>query len=343
MQNKTALLVDDSRVARMTLGKLLKAQDFEVIELDSGEAALDWLQKAPTSPQIVFMDVTMGGMDGLTACREIKAQQDLASIPVVICTGNDSEEGLESALSSGAIAVLSKPPAAEALQALLDNVSVTVEAADIQQPSEAATVTDEQATLDMDAMLTALRQQLVPELQAMTTEISRDIAEKTAQETSHKQGLSLVPDISRQVSESVQQQIVEMQQNLSSQTGDIVSRTAGQAIDSALQNYGLTEKVMVMLRSEGMNWLNKQQDVIREDLLKQAQQDLMPMVSRCLDQQLNERVQPLVKSQLAEAQQELETKQQEQLSQLQSAFKQQRLVAFGALTLAVVAVVLTLL
>lgn len=343
MQNKTAVLVDDSRVARMTLGKLLKAQAFEVIELDSGEAALDWLQKAQTPPHIVFMDVTMGGMDGLTACREIKAQQNFASVPVVICTGNDSEESLENALSSGAIAVLSKPPAAEALQALLDDVSVSAQIVDEQQSTEAETVEDRQATADIESLLVLIREQLFPELRAMMAEISRDIAEQTAQQTKNKQEHNLQQDISRQISESLQQQITEMQQTLSSQTDDIVSLTAEQAVGSALQNYGLTEKVMVMLRSEGMNWLNKQQGEVREALLKQAQQDLMPVISRCLDQQLNERVQPLLKSQLAEAQQELETKQQEQLSQLQSALKQQRIVALSAIALAAVAVVLALL
>ncbi len=339
MQNKTAVVVDDSRVARMTLGKLLKAQAFEVIELDSGEAALDWLQKAQTPPHIVFMDVTMGGMDGLTACREIKAQQNFASVPVVICTGNDSEESLENALSSGATAVLSKPPAAEALQALLDDVSVSTPAVDEQQSTEAETLEDRQATADIESVLSSVREQLLPELRAMTAEMSRDIAEQTKNKQEH----SLQQDISRQISESLQQQITEMQQTLSSQTDDIVSRTAEQAVGSALRNYGLTEKVMVMLRSEGMSWLNKQQGEVREALLKQAQQDLMPVISRCLDQQLNERIQPLLKSQLAEAQQELETKQQEQLSQLQSALKQQRIVALSAIALAGVAVVLALL
>lgn len=342
MQNKIALVVDDSRVARMTLGKLLKAQDFDVVELDSGEAALDWLQATTDKPVIVFMDVTMGGMDGLTACYEIKSKPDLALIPVVICTGNDSEAGLEKALSSGAAAVLAKPPAADALQSLLDDVTATV-----QTDASSTTAIESEShrsEVDINVLVAALREQLMPELQQqlekMTTDISRDIAEKTAQETSNKHGLSLIPEITRQVSESAQQQLADIKQNLTSQANDAVSKTAEQAIDKALQSYGLTEKVMVTLRSEGTDWLNQQQAPVREALLKQVQQDLMPMVSRCVDEQLTDSVLPLVKAQFAEAQQETDSKQQAQLGELQADLKQQRYIAIGATVIAVIAIVI---
>jgi len=342
MQNKTALVVDDSRVARMTLGKLLKAQDFDVVELESGEAALDWLQSTADKPVIVFMDVTMGGMDGLKTCYEIKSKPDLASIPVVICTGNDSETGLEKALSSGAVAVLSKPPAADALQALLDDVTATMQT---DEPSATAMDSEgHRSEFDINAMTAALREQLMPELQQqlekMTTDISRDIAAKTAQETSQKHGLSLIPEMTRQVSESAQTQLTEIKQNLASQANDAVSKAAEQAVDQALQSYGLTEKVMVTLRSEGMDWLNQQQEPVRETLFKQVQQDLMPMVSRCVDEQLNERVLPIVKTQSVEAQQESDSKQQAQLAELQAGLKQQRYISIGAAALAVIAIVI---
>jgi len=341
MHNKTALVVDDSRVARMTLGKLLKAQDFEVVEHNSGEAALEWLQTTTEAPDIIFLDVTMGGMDGLTACREIKAQQAIATIPVVICTGNDSEAGLENALASGAVAVLSKPPATDALQTLLDDVVGT-------SPAVAAETTPvpEKDTADINAIVATLHEKLMPELQqqlqTIAAEISRDVAEQTAQEASNKHGLSLVPEITRQVTESAQQQLSEAQQRVSSQADEHVAKAAEQAIEKALQGYGLTEKVMVTLRSEGMDWLNKQQEPVREALLQQARQELEPMMSDCLDQQLYERVLPLVKTQLAETQQDVESKQQETITQLQAELKQQRLMVIGAGILAAVAVMLTL-
>lgn len=341
MHNKTALVVDDSRVARMTLSKLLKAQEFEVIEQASAEAAMAWLQASADAPDIIFLDVTMGGMDGLTACREIKMQQAIAAIPVVICTGNDSEAGLENALASGAVAVLSKPPATDALQMLLDDVVVTSPVVE----AETTPVTAED-TADSNVIMATLYEQLMPELQqqlqTMAAEISRDVAEQTAQEASNKHGLSLVPEITRQVTESAQQQLSEAQQRVSSQADEHVAKAAEQAIDKALQSYDLTEKVMVTLRSEGMDWLNKQQAPVRDALVKQLQQDLEPMVSRCLEQQLHERVLPVIKIQLADTQQHVENRQQEAISRLQAQLKQQRFMVIGAGILAAVAVVITL-
>lgn len=341
MHNKIALVVDDSRVARMTLGKLLKAQEFEVIEQVSAEAALEWLQTSADAPDIIFLDVTMGGMDGLTACREIKTQQAMATIPVVICTGNDSEAGLENALASGAVAVLSKPPATDALQTLLDDVVVT-------SPAVAAETTPvtEKDTADINAIVATLHEKLMPELQqqlqTIAAEISRDVAKQTAQEASNKHGLSLVPEITRQVTESAQQQLSEAQQRVSSQADEHVAKAAEQAIEKALQGYGLTEKVMVTLRSEGMDWLNKQQAPVRDALVKQLQQDLEPIVSRCLEQQLHERVLPLIQIQLADTQQNVENRQQETITQLQAQLKQQRFMVIGVGILAALAVVITL-
>ncbi|WP_438971452.1 response regulator [Methylophaga sp.] len=347
MQNKTALLVDDSRVARMTLSKLLKAQDYDVVELDSGEAALGWLHTTSINPNIIFMDVTMGGMDGLTTCKEIKSKPEFATVPVVICTGNDSEAGLDTALASGAVAMLSKPPAADALQVLLDDVAATAAEAEAIGLTEGASQAAAQSNVDINAILEAVHAQLMPELQqqlqTMTADISREIAEQTAQEASNKQGLSLIPEITRQVSDTAQQQMTEIRDSLSSQADEVVSRAAGLAVDKAMESYGLTEKLMVTLRSEGLDWLNKQQDTIKDTLLKQIQHDLTPMVSRALDEQLDERVLPLVKEQVEQTQQEAESRQKEKLTQLETELKQQRFIAIGAIALAAAAIVLAFL
>lgn len=110
MQTKTALVVDDSRVARMTLGKQLRNHGFEVVEQNSAEAALQWLQASTSLPDLIFMDVMMEGMDGFTATQRIKAEADWRDLPVVICSGKETEADLEQARASGAKAVLAKPP-----------------------------------------------------------------------------------------------------------------------------------------------------------------------------------------------------------------------------------------
>jgi CheY-like chemotaxis protein len=131
---RTALLVDDSRVARMTLKKLLMAHDFDVTEVGSGEEAISYLQTASVLPQIIFMDVMMDGIDGLTATRQIKSDFRLSGIPVVICTGNDSETDIENALSTGAMGVLSKPPAEAALADILTQFEQQLQFAPAPEP-----------------------------------------------------------------------------------------------------------------------------------------------------------------------------------------------------------------
>ena len=347
MASRTALVVDDSRVARMTLGKLLKAQGFEINEQGSAEEAMNWLQGSTTYPDIIFMDVMMGGMDGLAATQQIKANPQLAGIPVVICSGNDSEANLEKALASGAVSVLSKPPAQDALMALLAEVETEAEPV----PAESVPVAEPSFEVDIDdlkdRLLPALKASLLPELEQQTRllagDISRQIAVDTVEKDSHTRGLSMLSEMTRQLEESSQQNFIKLKQSLTEQAGELVSRSAQEIIDKALEAYGLSEKLMALLRSEGAEWLAKQQQVLRETLLKQVQDELGPIIDRYLEQQLNDRVPALVKQQTNEIQAQLETSQQDQLSLLRGQLAMQRNIAFGGIAVAALALIVALL
>lgn len=95
MSKFTALVVDDSRVARMTLSKLLRDHSFNSVELGSAEEAMQWLQTTDKLPDLIFMDVMMAAMDGLTATAQLKQHPQWGRIPVVICTGNETEADQE--------------------------------------------------------------------------------------------------------------------------------------------------------------------------------------------------------------------------------------------------------
>ena len=82
-----ALVVDDSRSARFALKKLLEEQELEVSLAESGEEALEFLkQNAKHQVDVIFMDHTMPGMDGLEAVSAIKANPKTATIPVMMET-----------------------------------------------------------------------------------------------------------------------------------------------------------------------------------------------------------------------------------------------------------------
>ena len=103
---KQALIVDDSRVARMSLKKALLSHDVDITEASSAEEAISYLETSQSHPDIIFMDVMM---DGLQATKQLKGDPKFNNIPIVICTGNETTLDNENALAARAISVLSKP------------------------------------------------------------------------------------------------------------------------------------------------------------------------------------------------------------------------------------------
>jgi len=113
------LIVDDHPLTRGALAALLAQQGFEVVgEAASGEeaiAAADRLQ-----PDLVLLDLTMPGMDGLTALPKIR--EEAPSSEVVVLTASDAEENLLAAIRAGASGYLLKTEPPEQIAAFLRGV-----------------------------------------------------------------------------------------------------------------------------------------------------------------------------------------------------------------------------
>ena len=106
MPGKRALVVDDSRSARVVLSRMLERYGIEVDSAESAESALEYLKDR--RPDVIFMDHLMPGMDGLQAVREIKANPELAAIPIMMYTSQEGEIYGGQARASGAVGVLPK-------------------------------------------------------------------------------------------------------------------------------------------------------------------------------------------------------------------------------------------
>jgi CheY-like chemotaxis protein len=106
MPGKRALVVDDSRSARVVLTRMLERYGILVDSAESAEAALEYLQDR--RPDVIFMDHLMPGMDGLQAVREIKSRRELAAIPIMMYTSQEGEIYGSQARASGAVGVLPK-------------------------------------------------------------------------------------------------------------------------------------------------------------------------------------------------------------------------------------------
>lgn len=106
MAFKRALVVDDSKLARVALKKLLEDEDLEVVFAESGEAALELLDRETVD--VIFMDHHMPGMDGLETVAAIKRNPRTATIPVMMYTTREGEVYVSQARALGAVGVLPK-------------------------------------------------------------------------------------------------------------------------------------------------------------------------------------------------------------------------------------------
>ena len=106
MGAKRALIVDDSKSARLFLARVLEKYDIDVDSADSAEAAINYLTS--NRPDVIFMDHQMPGMDGLQAVQAIKTDPRTATIPIMMYTSQEGELYLGQARALGALGVLPK-------------------------------------------------------------------------------------------------------------------------------------------------------------------------------------------------------------------------------------------
>jgi CheY-like chemotaxis protein len=106
MSAKRALIVDDSKSARMFLSRILEKYELDV---DTTET-----RSSPSTtsrhhrPDVIFMDHLMPGMDGFQALQAIKNNPQTATIPIMMYTSQEGELYLGQARALGAVGVLPK-------------------------------------------------------------------------------------------------------------------------------------------------------------------------------------------------------------------------------------------
>ncbi|TVR65837.1 MAG: response regulator, partial [Candidatus Competibacteraceae bacterium] len=132
MNIKKALVVDDSKVAHLTLRKMLLERSVEVDWVGSGEDCVKYLDNK--KPDIIFMDVMMPGMDGFETSRNITGLHPEESAPIIMCSANATDEDKRDARESGAVGFLSKPYTPAQLDAVLQMVSEGTAAIALEEP-----------------------------------------------------------------------------------------------------------------------------------------------------------------------------------------------------------------
>ena len=103
---KRALIVDDSKSARVFLSRILEKYEIDVDSAENAEAAIEYL--GHHRPDVIFMDHMMPGMDGFQAVQAIKNNPRTATIPIMMYTSQEGELYLGQARALGAVGVLPK-------------------------------------------------------------------------------------------------------------------------------------------------------------------------------------------------------------------------------------------
>ena len=117
------LVVDDSRTMRMVIIKTIKACGFQVgqfFEAANGNEALEALKKEWVD--LVITDYNMPDMNGLSLIEEMKGDDLLEKIPVVMVTTEGSRERVQAFMEKGAADYIKKPFSPEAIRDKLKQI-----------------------------------------------------------------------------------------------------------------------------------------------------------------------------------------------------------------------------
>jgi len=117
MNDLRVMLVDDDEMNRFFGAKLLEACGVTAVLAESGEQALDYLQRQAFD--LILLDVSMPRMNGYQTVEAIRRQNRLSNVTVVALTAHGIEGVRERCLEAGMDDFMAKPYELSELQAML--------------------------------------------------------------------------------------------------------------------------------------------------------------------------------------------------------------------------------
>lgn len=111
MTNKLFLLADDDIDDREMFCEALEGIDKNIIchTANDGSEALSTLKELPTPPELIFLDVNMPVMNGWQCLEQIREDERLSGVPVIIISTSSNQREIEIAQSLQAVCYFTKP------------------------------------------------------------------------------------------------------------------------------------------------------------------------------------------------------------------------------------------
>jgi CheY-like chemotaxis protein len=105
----TILLVEDDNSAREALHEILNAAGYSVLSAENGKRALESVQTTAATPTLILLDLAMPVMDGMAFLSQVPRYTKLASVPVILMSGDSRVFRLDAEPTGNVRAVLAKP------------------------------------------------------------------------------------------------------------------------------------------------------------------------------------------------------------------------------------------
>lgn len=115
------LVIEDDATIRTILGMTLKNAGFERVKsVARGDEGLEQIRQ--TRPSLVLLDLMLPGLDGLTICRRVRENPELAETRIIMLTAKSENEDIVRGLDMGADDYVTKPFSREILLARIHAV-----------------------------------------------------------------------------------------------------------------------------------------------------------------------------------------------------------------------------
>ena len=128
MPKKTILVLDDEKSIRTLFEEEFKDEGYDVVSTDSGEEALEMLDKGTPHIDLITLDIKMPKMDGYTLAGEIRKYAKFKNLPLIAVTSRTSKTDRMRGVESGMTEYITKPYSPEYLMNVVKrNINLTME------------------------------------------------------------------------------------------------------------------------------------------------------------------------------------------------------------------------